>query len=263
MAVGKGISKVAARSVAAHVGKHAAKGLVKETGKHIAKGLVKETGRQTAKSLVKETGKQAIQPGLMAQDSLLKQIFTTPMKMGARMVDFATGKTHVNIDTHTAVVGTSPTKWANEFLKNPSKISPIASDARRVGKVMLGKPFPNGPDIGIQLVKRHEVKTAGGLAQTVLDLKYSGAFEGPGRITITQKAKGLLDVRDEWLQLANHSILPTAAAETGHPVIAGLGFKGIGQVAQGQAGLTLGEVAESLASVPFKLMKLPFSFLPF
>ena len=37
----------------------------------------------------------------------------------------------VNIDTTHEVRGDDPVQWADEFLKDPSKISPCASRARR------------------------------------------------------------------------------------------------------------------------------------
>lgn len=183
--------------------------------------------------------------------STLQSIMNTP----ARMLDFLTGKSHVNISTHHTVTGTSPSIWADQFLKNPSKISPIATGIRHEGSTIIGKPFPGGPDIGIQLLSRQSIA-----GKTILNVKYSGAFEGPGRITISKLPGGKLNVHDEWLNVANKSMLPSLAAESGHPIVAGLGFKGIGDMATHGSTSVVGNVTKSMVTLPIKMMTMPFSF---
>ncbi len=189
---------------------------------------------------------------------MLKKLISTPFVVGARIADVATGQTHVNIDTKHDVNGDDPSKWADEFLKDPSKISPFASDARQEGEMAIGKPFPLGPDIGITLTSRRDEKTVDGRPRTVLDVTYSGAFEGPGRITIEQERDGRMTVRDEWNDVVNKSFLPSLAAENGHPLVAGLGFKGIGQRSAGESTQLMGDIAEAMVTAPFKMMSAPF-----
>jgi hypothetical protein len=183
---------------------------------------------------------------------------TLPFTVGARMMDAVMGKERVNIDTHHTVDGDDPARWADEFLRNPSKISPIAANARREGERHVGQPFPLGPDIGITVLARRDGQTSSGRLRTTLDVRYSGAFEGPGRITITQNRDGTLDVRDQWNDVLNKSFLPSAAAETGHPLVAGLGFKGIGSRASGHQADLITDVGEAIVSTSFKVMTTPF-----
>ena len=189
---------------------------------------------------------------------MLKQLLTMPIRVGARMADFATGQDTVNLDSTHEVNGTDPHKWADEFLKDPSKISPFAANPRSHGEIKMGQPFPLGPDIGILLKGRNDTKTADGRPQTVLDVEYSGAFEGPGRITITQERSGKLTVRDEWNDVVNKSILPTLAAENGHPLVAGLGFKGIGDRSSGRSSDLVGDIGAAVVETSFKMMTAPF-----
>jgi hypothetical protein len=189
---------------------------------------------------------------------MLKKLMSMPFVAGARMADIATGQDRVNIDTTHEVEGSDPTQWADEFLKDPSKISPFASDARRQGEMSIGKPFPLGPDIGITLLARRDERTVDGRPRTVLEVEYSGAFEGPGRITIEQERSGKMTVRDEWNDVVNKSFLPTLAAENGHPMVAGLGFKGIGNRAAGRTTRLMADMAETMVTMPFKMMSAPF-----
>jgi len=188
----------------------------------------------------------------------LTDMMTLPFKVGARVMDAATGNDRVNIDSHHTVEGKDPALWADEFLSDPSKISPVAADARQVGEKSIGKPFPMGPDIGITIKGRRDGTTRDGRLQTTLDVRYSGAFEGPGRITITQNRNGSLDVRDQWNDVVNKSFLPSMAAETGHPMVAGLGFKGIGSRASGHQANLIGDVGEAIVTTSFKVMTTPF-----
>ena len=188
----------------------------------------------------------------------ISDMMTLPFQVGARMLDAATGKQRVNIDTHHTVDGDDPARWADEFLREPSKISPIAANARREGDRAIGQPFPLGPDIGITIKGRRDGRTGDGRLQTQLDVRYSGAFEGPGKITITQNRDGTLDVRDQWNDVLNNSFLPSAAAEAGHPMVAGLGFKGIGARASGHQADLIADVGEAIVSTSFKVMTTPF-----
>ncbi|MFH1810031.1 MAG: hypothetical protein ABIJ09_14895 [Pseudomonadota bacterium] len=188
----------------------------------------------------------------------LRDLATMPFKVGARVLDVATGQSRVNIDSHTTVPGKDPARWADEFIRDPSKISPVASNARVEGERHVGQPFPLGPDIGIAIRSRSDGRTTDGRAQTVLDVQYSGAFEGPGRITITQNRDGTLDVRDQWNDVVNNSFLPTLAAETGHPMVAGLGFKGIGDRATGHHADLISDIGKSVVETSFKVMTAPF-----
>lgn len=188
----------------------------------------------------------------------LGDAMTMPFAVGARVLDAATGKTRVNIDTHHTVQGDDPGRWADEFTKNPAKISPLATGARREGDRTAGRPFPLGPDIGITIRQRRDIQTPDGRRQTVLDVRYSGAFEGPGRITVTQNRDGTLDVRDQWNDVVNHSFLPSVAAEAGHPLVAGLGFKGIGARASGHRADIIAEAGASIVTTSFKVMTAPF-----
>lgn len=191
----------------------------------------------------------------------LTNLMTMPFRVGARVLDAATGQQRVNIDSHHTVAGDSPKAWADEFVRDPSKISPVAADARREGDRAVGKPFPLGPDIGIAITGRRDGRSADGRLQTVLEVRYSGAFEGPGRITITQNRDGTLDVRDQWNDVANRSFLPTLAAETGHPVVAGLGFSGIGARASGHQADLIGDVGKAVVRTSFAVMSAPFRAL--
>jgi hypothetical protein len=149
--------------------------------------------------------------------------------VAARVTDAATGGDKVNIDTTHHVPGDDPGRWADRFLSNPSKISPLATGARKEQGVMTGSPFPGGPRIGVETLHREDKTLADGRKQTILDVRYHQAFEGPGRITVTQGKQGGLDVRDEWNDVENHSFLPSRAAEVGHPLVAGMGFAQIGE----------------------------------
>lgn len=189
---------------------------------------------------------------------MLSKLLSMPMTAGARMADMLTGQDSVNIDTSTDVEGSNPRQWADEFLKDPSKISPFASGARREGEMAIGKPFPLGPDIGITLTARRDELTADGRPRTVLDVQYSGAFEGPGRLTIEKQRDGRLTVRDEWQGVKNRSFLPTLAAENGHPMVAALGFKGIGDRAAGEPSQLAANIAAAMVTAPVKLMTAPF-----
>ena len=104
--------------------------------------------------------------------------------------------------------------------------------SKRQGNTTRGQPFPGGPTIGITITSRTDLRLRTGQRQTVLEIRYSGDFDGPGRITITQvPGKGLV-VRDQWLGVKNHSMLPSRGAELGHPLVANMGFRGIGRSTQ-------------------------------
>lgn len=160
--------------------------------------------------------------------TMFKTMLTMPARMMSRMADVVTGGNKVNIDSHTEVRGDDASRWADRFEKDPTAISPMTVNARREGNTTKGQPFPMGPDIGITVTERREAKTRDGRGQTTLDIRYSGDFAGPGRITVTEKGNGKLDVRDQWNGVDNYSPVPSRAAEIGHPVVAGMGFRGYG-----------------------------------
>lgn len=145
------------------------------------------------------------------------------------MTDAMTGGSTVNIDITHAVHGNDPSLWADTFARNPTLISPLAVGASKHGNTTSGRPFPGGPNIGITIRFRRDTRRANGRKQTVLEVTYSGAFQGPGRITITQVPGKGLEVRDEWLGVRNLSMLPSRAAEIGHSIVAGIGFRAIGR----------------------------------
>lgn len=192
---------------------------------------------------------------------MIKYLMTAPMRVTARVADAVTGKEKVHVDTTYQVRGRSAQRWADEFLRDPSKISPVSVNSRTEGKVAKGQPFPLGPDIGIEVKKRTDGTTADGRARVTLDVQYSGDFSGPGRITVTQNKDGTLDVRDEWNGVTNNSVLPSAMAELGHPVVAGLGFGGIADRARGADASLVAEVGKAMVTTGFKVMTAPFAFL--
>lgn len=154
---------------------------------------------------------------------------TMPARIMSRVADTVTGGNKVNIDRHHEVSGQSAAKWADAFVRDPTAISPIAMNTRREGATTKGQPFPMGPDIGITIKGRRDDVTPGGRNQTTLDVQYSGEFQGPGRLTITEKSNGKLDVRDQWNGVDNYSAVPSRAAEVGHPIVSGMGFSSYGK----------------------------------
>ncbi len=159
---------------------------------------------------------------------MLSEMFKMPMRMMSRMADVATGGNAVDIDSHTKVRGNSSERWADKFERDPTSISPMTVNARKTGSTTTGQPFPMGPDIGITVTGRHEDTTRAGRHRTTLDIRYSGDFVGPGRITVSELGDGKLDVRDQWMGVENRSPVPSRAAEAGHPLVAAMGFKSFG-----------------------------------
>jgi hypothetical protein len=190
----------------------------------------------------------------------LKNLATTPFRIAARMADVATGQDKVDIDTTYEVEGKSAQAWADQFEKNPSRISPVATGHVQEGEVHKGQPFPLGPDIGIEIKDRTSRSLSGGRSQVTLEVMYSGDFEGPGKITITEQRDGTLRVRDEWNDVANKSMLPTLAARMGHPAVAGLGIQGVAARARGDAPLAAQEIAKGIVDTSVSLMTAPFRF---
>jgi hypothetical protein len=190
--------------------------------------------------------------------STMKTLATTPFRVAARMADAMTGQDKVDIDTTYSVDGDSAQAWADQFEKNPSRISPVASGHVKDGDVHRGQPFPLGPEIGIEIKDRTTQRLSGGRSRVVLDVEYSGEFEGPGRITITEQRDGTLRVRDEWNDVKNHSMLPTLAARVGHPAVAGLGIQGVAANARGDAPVSAQEIAKGIADTSVSLMTAPF-----
>jgi hypothetical protein len=162
----------------------------------------------------------------------LWDLMTAPAKVGARMMDMVTGGSSVTLDNIHHVAGNDPGRWTDTFAKNPSLISPMAVGHTKSGRVHSGRPFPGGPRIGIEIKSRHDSKLPNGRKQTVLEVRYSGDFVGPGRITITQSPGKGLEVRDQWLGVENRSMLPSRAAEVGHPVVAHMGFDSMGKMSR-------------------------------
>ena len=157
------------------------------------------------------------------------ETMTMPLRVMARMTDLVTGGSKVDVDDHHEVVGDSASAWADHFERNPSRISPLTVGAHKVGDSHRGRPFPMGPEIGITVTGRKDDDTPTGRHRTVLDVRYEGDFAGRGRITVTEKSGHKLDVRDQWLEVDNRSMLPSRAAEVGHPIVAGLGFQSFGK----------------------------------
>ena len=192
---------------------------------------------------------------------MIRQMMSLPMHVAARMADVATGQDAVNIDTTYEVKGNSAQAWVDQFEKDPSKISPVAANSRQEGGVHRGQPFPMGPDIGIEIKQQTDKRLPGGRQQVVLDVEYSGAFEGKGRITITEQRNGMLRVRDEWNDVKNNSVLPTVAARVGHPAVAGLGIQGVAARARGEAPTSVQEVAQGIVSTSALMMTAPFRLM--
>ena len=189
---------------------------------------------------------------------MLKRLMTTPFRVAARMADVATGQDRVDIDTTYTVEGKSARAWADKFEANPSQVSPVATGHVMDGSVHRGQPFPLGPDIGIEIGDKHEERLSGGRLRVTLEVTYSGEFEGPGRITITEQRDGKLSVRDEWNDVINRSMLPTIAARIGHPAVAGLGIQGVASKARGEAPLAVKEIAKGIVDTSTSLMTAPF-----
>jgi hypothetical protein len=163
---------------------------------------------------------------------MIWELMTAPMKIGARMMDTVTGGSTIHLDNIHHVAGNDPGRWADTFAKNPSLISPMAVGHEKSGRVHSGRPFPGGPRIGIEIKSRQDVKLANGRKRVVLEVRYSGDFVGPGRITVTQAPGKGLEVRDQWLGVENHSMLPSRAAEVGHPMVAHMGFDSMGKMSK-------------------------------
>lgn len=167
---------------------------------------------------------------------MIWEMMTLPIRIASRAADRMTGGSEINIDSEHTVPGNDPGRWADAFARDPTMISPLTVGASRHGRTTTGRPFPGGPKIGITVRDRRDQRLANGCPQTVLEIHYSGDFEGPGRITITQvPGKGLV-VRDQWLGVKNHSMLPSRGAEIGHPLVAGMGFDSIGRRSRSDAG---------------------------
>ncbi len=135
----------------------------------------------------------------------------------------------MNIDTTHYVSGSSASAWADDFSRDPTRISPMAHDTRCAGNTTYGRPFPGAPQIGIEVTQRRDETLAGGRHRTRLDVRYKGGFEGRGSITVEENGRGGLSVRDRWDGVRNNSMIPSRAAELGHPLVAGMGFSQFGK----------------------------------
>jgi hypothetical protein len=189
---------------------------------------------------------------------MLKTMMTMPFRVAARMADVATGQDKVDIDTTYEVEGDSARAWADKFEQNPSRISPVASGHVKQGDVHKGQPFPLGPEIGIEIKDKREERLSGGRTRVTLEVQYSGEFDGPGRITITEQRDGKLRVRDEWNDVVNKSMLPTLMARVGHPAVAGLGIQGVAAQARGESTVAAKEIAKGIVDTSTSLMTAPF-----
>ncbi len=160
---------------------------------------------------------------------MLKNLMSMPFVVGREVMDAATGGNRVHVDTTHHVRGDSASRWADDFSRDPTRISPMAHDTQRVGSTTYGRPFPGAPQIGIEVKARHDEQLADGRQRTRLDVQYRGGFEGPGTITVEEDGRGGLSVRDRWDGVRNRSMIPSRAAEMGHPLVAAMGFSQFGK----------------------------------
>jgi hypothetical protein len=167
---------------------------------------------------------------------MLRDLATLPFqvasgvgKVASSMVDAVTGGSTINIDRTHPIEGQSASAWANEFERDPSRISPVSVGQERHGRTASGRPFPGGPRVEITVTGRRDSRTHDGRNQVELDVQYGGDFRGPGKMTITEQPGGGLAWRDEWRGVENCSHLPARAAEVGHPIVSSIGASGIGR----------------------------------
>ncbi len=160
---------------------------------------------------------------------MLGKMMTLPFAVGREVVDAMTGGNRVHVDTTHHVSGGSASAWADDFQRDPTRISPMAHDTRRDGGTTYGRPFPGAPQIGIEVKRRHDETLSDGRRRTRLDVQYKGGFEGPGSITVEEDGRGGLSVRDRWDGVRNNSMIPSRAAEMGHPLVARMGFSQFGK----------------------------------
>jgi hypothetical protein len=137
------------------------------------------------------------------------------------------GKLRFSVDHH-AGKG-DPRRFIDAFVEDPTQLSPLTTGSRRVGNTTYGKPIPlPGMEIGVRPTRVSERRLPDGGSQVSVDVQYSGAFSGPGRITATRYGgSSELHVRDEWLGVDNNTAIPSFMAEAGHAGVVDVGFRNL------------------------------------
>lgn len=137
------------------------------------------------------------------------------------------GKLNFSVE-HRAGEG-DPRRFVESFVRDPTQLSPITTGARREGDTAYGRPIPlPGMEIGVRPTRVSERALPGGGSEVSVDVQYSGAFSGPGRITATRYGGSReLHVRDEWLGVENNTAIPSFMAEAGHAGVVDAGFRSI------------------------------------
>jgi len=197
-------------------------------GMDVAEAMV-ETGRDIA------TGQDPVEATFEGMQDVASATFRTgfevakePLRVMSRGVDAVTGQDNIDLSDAHVVMGHSAAAFADEFMDNPTALSPIGVGVHRVSDIHYGRPFPGGPELGIQMHERRDQRLPDVRSQSIIELSYLGdEIHGQGRLVVTENGDGTLTVEDHWIDVENDAPFPTVMQEALHKYIAGAGLDNI------------------------------------
>jgi hypothetical protein len=121
-----------------------------------------------------------------------------------------------------------PRRFTEELARDPTQLSPFTTNVQRRGNVTSGRPIPvPGMDIGARAIAIRHEQGRDGTVRSTLDVEYSGAFSGPGRIVATRRPGQGMVVEDQWVRVRNNTAIPSRMVEVGHDAVSDLGFRNL------------------------------------